>query len=192
MGEWTSRHLPNWNFRASSGRPAGSCSWNGWTAWSPGNVWRSESGPLRPQGRERAVGPIRWAVMLRIPVCNSSTISATQAWRTCLYEAESVRRFVGLKLSGDLPDETTILNFRHLLESTAWRGPVAGDQRPPGVAGTAAQGGNHRGRQYHRGPVVDQEPCRGTGPGDASDEEREPVAFRAKFRGGRGHRSGTA
>ena len=31
-----------------------------------------------------------------------------------LYEVESVRRFVGLKLSGPLPDETTILNFRHL------------------------------------------------------------------------------
>ncbi len=33
-----------------------------------------------------------------------------------LYEAESVRRFVGLRLSGPLPDETTILNFRHLLK----------------------------------------------------------------------------
>ena len=33
-----------------------------------------------------------------------------------LYEVESVRRFVGLRLSGPLPDETTILNFRHLLE----------------------------------------------------------------------------
>ena len=33
-----------------------------------------------------------------------------------LYEAESVRRFVGLNLTEDLPDETTILNFRHLLE----------------------------------------------------------------------------
>ena len=33
-----------------------------------------------------------------------------------LYEAESVRRFAGLKLSEALPDETTILNFRHLLE----------------------------------------------------------------------------
>ena len=33
-----------------------------------------------------------------------------------LYEAESVRRFVGLRLSDPLPDETTILNFRHLLE----------------------------------------------------------------------------
>ena len=33
-----------------------------------------------------------------------------------LYEAESVRRFCGLSLSGALPDETTILKFRHLLE----------------------------------------------------------------------------
>jgi IS5 family transposase len=34
-----------------------------------------------------------------------------------LYEIASMRRFVGLSLSrGALPDETTILNFRHLLE----------------------------------------------------------------------------
>ena len=33
-----------------------------------------------------------------------------------LYESDPVRLFVGLKLTGPLPDETTILNFRHLLE----------------------------------------------------------------------------
>ena len=33
-----------------------------------------------------------------------------------LYEIESVRRFAGLGLTGPLPDETTIMNFRHLLE----------------------------------------------------------------------------
>ena len=33
-----------------------------------------------------------------------------------LYEVESVRRFAGLRQSGPLPDETTILKFRHLLE----------------------------------------------------------------------------
>ena len=31
--------------------------------------------------------------------------------------AESVRRFVGLRVSEAIPDETTILHFRHLLES---------------------------------------------------------------------------
>ena len=33
-----------------------------------------------------------------------------------LYEVESVRRFVELRLRGALPAETTIVNFRHLLE----------------------------------------------------------------------------
>ena len=36
-----------------------------------------------------------------------------------LYESEPVRRFVGLKLSGSLPDETTMLNFRHLLKKNS-------------------------------------------------------------------------
>jgi len=33
-----------------------------------------------------------------------------------LYEIESMHRFAGLRLSDNLPDETTILHFRHLLE----------------------------------------------------------------------------
>jgi len=34
-----------------------------------------------------------------------------------LYDTESMRRFAGINLEGDMiPDETTILNFRHLLE----------------------------------------------------------------------------
>ena len=33
-----------------------------------------------------------------------------------LYEAESVRRFAGLRLSEPIPDESTILHLRHLLE----------------------------------------------------------------------------
>ena len=38
------------------------------------------------------------------------------AMEDALYEMESMRRFAGLRLSSSLPDETTILNFRHLLE----------------------------------------------------------------------------
>ena len=34
-----------------------------------------------------------------------------------LYDSEAMRRFVGIELGDDrIPDETTILNFRHLLE----------------------------------------------------------------------------
>ncbi len=38
------------------------------------------------------------------------------AMADALYEIESMRRFAGLRLSDNLPDETTILNFRHFLE----------------------------------------------------------------------------
>ncbi len=35
-----------------------------------------------------------------------------------IYEIASMRRFAGFSLgSGSIPDETTILNFRHLLEA---------------------------------------------------------------------------
>lgn len=38
------------------------------------------------------------------------------AMEDALYEIESMRQFVGLRLSERLPDETMILNFRHFLE----------------------------------------------------------------------------
>jgi IS5 family transposase len=40
------------------------------------------------------------------------------AMEEALYEIASMRRFAGLSLAnGSVPDETTILNFRHLLEA---------------------------------------------------------------------------
>lgn len=39
------------------------------------------------------------------------------AMEDALYEIESMRRFAGLRLSERIPDEATILNFRHFLES---------------------------------------------------------------------------
>ena len=42
-----------------------------------------------------------------------------------LYEVESMRRFAGLDLTDDaMPDETTILKFRHLLEKHALTGQM--------------------------------------------------------------------
>ena len=73
-----------------------------------------------------------------------------------LYEVESVRRFVGLRLSGPLPDETTILNFRHFAGGArSWRRSVQGHQRPPGDSGASSSGGDYSGREHHRGAVVD-------------------------------------
>ena len=68
--------------------------------------------PKRGRGRP----PYPLSVMLRVHCVQLFYNLSDPAMEDILYEVESVRRFVGLKLSGPLPDETTILKFRHLLE----------------------------------------------------------------------------
>ena len=65
-------------------------------------------------GRGRRPYPL--SVMLRVHCVQLFYNVSDPGMEDLLYEVESVRRFVGLRLSGALPDETTILNFRHLLE----------------------------------------------------------------------------
>ena len=59
--------------------------------------------------------PYPLSCMLRIHVMQLVYNLSDPAMEDALYEIESMRRFAGLRLS-KLPDETTILNFRHLLE----------------------------------------------------------------------------
>ena len=71
--------------------------------------------PVYPKaGKGRRPYPL--AVMLRIHCVQLFYNLSDPGMEDLLYEAESVRRFVGLSLAEALPDETTILNFRHLLE----------------------------------------------------------------------------
>ncbi len=69
-----------------------------------------------PKGKGRGRRPYPLPVMLRIHCVQLFYDLSDPAMEDMLYEIESVRRFVGVKLSGPIPDETTILNFRHLLE----------------------------------------------------------------------------
>ena len=113
--------------------------------------------PFYPKaGRGRR--PYELSVMLRIHCVQLFYNLSDPGMEDMLYEVESVRRFVGLRLSGPLPDETTILNFRHLLEEhELGQSSVRGDQPSSGVSGTTASGGNDRGREHHRGAVIDKE-----------------------------------
>ena len=80
--------------------------------------WQQLKERIRPvypkpgQGRR----PYPLPVMLRIHCVQLFYNLSDPGMEDLLYEAESVRRFVGLSLAEALPDETTILNFRHLLE----------------------------------------------------------------------------
>ena len=70
---------------------------------------------LEERIRPCQAGPDPLPVMLRIHCVQFYNLS-DPGMEDLLYEAESVRRFAGLSLAEALPDETTILNFRHLLE----------------------------------------------------------------------------
>ena len=80
--------------------------------------WEDLEDRIRPfypkAGRGRR--PYELSAMLRVHCVQLFYNLSDPAMEDILYEVESVRRFVGLRLSGPLPDETTILNFRHLLE----------------------------------------------------------------------------
>ena len=82
--------------------------------WSHGKSWKSASGRTIPRRRGRR--PYELPAMLRIHCVQLFYNLSDPGMEDMLYEVESVRRFAGLRLSGPLPDETTILNFRHLLE----------------------------------------------------------------------------
>lgn len=54
--------------------------------------------------------------MLRVHAMQLFYNLSDPAMENALYEIDSMRRFAGLDLTRNLPDETTILKFRHLLE----------------------------------------------------------------------------
>ncbi len=69
---------------------------------------------LGPQGGRR---PFPLSVMLRIYCLQQWYNLSDPGAEEALYDIQSMRAFVGLELGRDcVPDETTILNLRHLLE----------------------------------------------------------------------------
>ena len=61
--------------------------------------------------------PMPLEVMLRVYCLQQWYALSDPAAEEALYDSDAMRRFAGLELGDDaIPDETTILNFRHLLE----------------------------------------------------------------------------
>ena len=68
--------------------------------------------PVAGRGRR----PYLLESMLRVHLMQNWFALSDPAMEEALYEIASLRSFAGLKLSEPIPDETTILNFRHMLE----------------------------------------------------------------------------
>ena len=80
--------------------------------------WEKLEGRIRPHyfQSERGRWPYSLSVMLRVHIVQMCYNLSDPAMEGLLYEAKSVRRFAGLRLTDPIPDESTILHFRHLLE----------------------------------------------------------------------------
>ena len=138
-------------------------------------------------GRGRRPYPL--GTMLRVHCVQWFYNLSDPGMEDLLYEVESVRRFAGLRLTGPLPDETTILNFRHLLERHG-----LGETLFAEINAHLAS----LGQRLKTGTIVDasiigraefdEEQAAGTGPGEAPDEEGQAMVFRQEgtHRGGLG------
>jgi IS5 family transposase len=73
--------------------------------------------PHYPQGR-RGRPPVGLERMLRIYFLQQWYTLADEALEDALYDSQALRAFAGIDLSAEsVPDATTLLNFRHLLEA---------------------------------------------------------------------------
>ncbi len=72
--------------------------------------------PHYPRGGGRGRPPVGLSSMLRIYFLQQWFALSDRQMEDALYDMESMRRFAGFSSVTALPDETTILNFRHLLE----------------------------------------------------------------------------
>ena len=93
-----------------------------------------------PQGGRRAF-PI--AVMLRIYCLQQWYNLSDPGAEEALYDIQSMRAFCDLELGRDqIPDETTILNFRHLLEAHGLTKTVSKRWQRLQTTGAGADGAN--------------------------------------------------
>jgi IS5 family transposase len=101
--------------------------------------------PLYPiAGRGRHPYPL--ATMLRIHLMQNWFGWSDPAMEEALYEITPIRAFARLKLTGPIPDETTILNFRHLLEA---------NELAPEILGRVNAYLARKGLMLKRGSIVD-------------------------------------
>ncbi|MDP9994519.1 IS5 family transposase [Variovorax boronicumulans] len=98
----------------------------------------------------RGLRPYSLEAMLRVHLMQNWFAFSDPAMEEAFSEIASLRAFVGLGLEST-PDETTILNFRHLLDGQRLgRRHLQAGQRPSGQEGTASEERLHRGCHDHR------------------------------------------
>ena len=132
--------------------------------------------PKAGKGRQ----PMRLETMLRIYFLQQWFNLSEPAVEDSLYDIESMRRFCGIELGDNaVPDETTILNFRRLLERHHLTEAIFKAVNKLLSDQCLLLKVRHPGRCHdHQCPVLDQKRRPGTRPRNDPDAERQPVVFR--------------
>jgi len=114
--------------------------------------------PFYPKG-ERGRPPLGVERMLRVYFLQQWYALADEALEDALYDSQAMRGFVG----GDLvPDATTLLKFRHLLEEHALTGAIFAQVNAHlAQKGLFLRRGHDRRRDDHCGRTLDQEQSQG-------------------------------
>jgi IS5 family transposase len=87
-------------------------------AVTPWAVLEKAVAPFYPSRGGRGRPPIGLTRMLRMYVAQQCFGLSDEGIEDALYDSQAIRRFVGIDLSREsAPDATTLLNFRHLLET---------------------------------------------------------------------------
>ena len=132
--------------------------------------------------------PLPLPGMLRLHCLQHWFNLSDPAAEEALYDSLSMRAFVGIDLGREpVPDETTILNFRHLLERHDLGKPLF-DRVNEHLAsrGLKVAGGTIVDATIIAAPSSTKNEAKARGPGDAPDAEGSAMVFRdeAAHRGG--------
>ena len=86
-------------------------------AITPWSVLVAEIAPFYPKGEGRGRPPMGVERMLRMYIAQQCFGLSDDGAEDALYDSQAIRGFVGIELNRDaVPDATTLLKFRHLLE----------------------------------------------------------------------------
>jgi len=126
--------------------------------------------PLYPMaGRGRHPYPLE--KMLRVHLMQNWFGLSDPAMEEALYEITPMRTFAHLSLSQPIPDETTILNFRHLLEEY---------ELAPEILGRVNAHLSRKGLLLKRGSIVDATIVEAPSSTKNAQDKRDPEMHQAK------------
>ena len=123
--------------------------------------------PMAGKGRR----PYPLSTMLRVHLMQNWFGLSDPAMEEALYEIASMRIFAGLSMSGPIPDETTILNFRRMIEES---------ELAPDILSAINKHLERQGLLLRRGSIVDATIISAPSSTKNNEGERDPEMHQTK------------